>query len=133
VSLGLYFPHGCVFYRELLSAGRTIMTREVEIIRLRHAKNVRRASGINLGATLVLAFAVFGGLTATVGRLQAEDPKPAGRLDLFGDPLPPGAHVRLGTLRWRDAGSWLEYAPDGKSIFTANPATQPAGLRGLEI
>jgi WD40 repeat protein len=40
------------------------------------------------------------------------------RTDIHGDPLPPGALVRLGTLRWR-AGSQvhsLVYTPDGKTL-----------------
>jgi WD40 repeat protein len=43
---------------------------------------------------------------------------PAARTDLLGDPLPPGALARIGTLRFRHAGAVISasYAPDGKSI-----------------
>lgn len=44
-------------------------------------------------------------------------PRPA-RVDDYGDPFPPGAVARLGTLRFREEG-WvraLAYAPDGKTL-----------------
>src|SRR5438874_2272922 len=55
------------------------------------------------------------GLAAPLGA------QPAPRLDLHGDPLPPGALARLGTLRWRqDTGiTALAYSPDGKVLATA--------------
>src|SRR5205823_3218721 len=45
------------------------------------------------------------------------EPRPA-RVDEHGDPLPPGAVARLGTLRFRDEGrvEALAYAPDGKTL-----------------
>jgi WD40 repeat protein len=60
------------------------------------------------------------GLLLLVRPGAAEEPRPA-RVDPHGDPLPPGAVARLGTLRFRDHG-WvhaLAYAPDGKTLASA--------------
>ena len=58
-----------------------------------------------------------------VGRAGPEPgagPKEAGRIDLYGDPLPPGALVRLGCMRFRHPGSRKEvaFAPDGKTLVS---------------
>ncbi len=51
----------------------------------------------------------------------------AGRLDLYGDPLPADALVRFGTLRHRYPGDPYEkLAPDGKSLLVA-------GGRGIRL
>ncbi len=50
-------------------------------------------------------------------------PKPEtenlGRKDVYGDPLPPGARVRMGTIRLRHARSSFAVAADGKSVISA--------------
>jgi WD40 repeat protein len=56
---------------------------------------------------------------------QAEPPQPQqrhkqGRADHFGDPLPPGALARLGTVRWRPGLpiAQIAFSPDGKTLAT---------------
>jgi RNA polymerase sigma factor (sigma-70 family) len=50
------------------------------------------------------------------------DDKAAVRVDLHGDPLPPGAITRLGTLRFRapDEIEWLTFAPDNKTLLVSS-------------
>jgi WD40 repeat protein len=47
--------------------------------------------------------------------------QPAGK-DAHGDPLPPGALMRLGTLHFRHAGpiTFVAFPPDGKTVLTAS-------------
>jgi WD40 repeat protein len=56
-------------------------------------------------------------LVVATGSLQAQSTP---TVDNYGDPLPDGALVRLGTTRWRHAGAGtaIAYAPDGKSVVT---------------
>ena len=50
-----------------------------------------------------------------------DGPRPAEKLDLFGDPLPAGAVARLGTLRFRpaDVVNVLVLSADGKTLASA--------------
>jgi RNA polymerase sigma factor (sigma-70 family) len=60
------------------------------------------------------------------GRKATQEPARTG-VDLHGDPLPPGALARLGTIRWRHRHSTADlatvFSPDGKSVVTAGDGT----------
>jgi WD40 repeat protein len=52
--------------------------------------------------------------------------RPAAKADLHGDPLPPGALARLGTVRWRHGtrARVLAFAAGGKEVVAAGPDGQ---------
>jgi RNA polymerase sigma factor (sigma-70 family) len=60
-------------------------------------------------------------VAATSGTEPGEQPK--AKTDVHGDPLPPGAVARLGTIRWRHGSqaSVLAFAAGGKEVVTAGP------------
>src|SRR5947208_11789769 len=53
-------------------------------------------------------------LILAAGAVRAADVKP--RLDLYGDPLPTGAVMRMGTVRLRVGGPVLAIAADNKTF-----------------
>jgi len=60
-----------------------------------------------------------------VGMASASDGKKSeARTDIYGDPLPEGAHARLGTLRFSETGRYacVVLAPDGQTVATATHA-----------
>jgi RNA polymerase sigma factor (sigma-70 family) len=46
---------------------------------------------------------------------------PGAKADAQGDPLPPGAVARLGTVRYRFSGTNAVFLPDGKTVVSAGP------------
>jgi RNA polymerase sigma factor (sigma-70 family) len=81
---------------------------------------------VGVGAGVAVRQSLGGGdHPASVAALEEGEPadRPAAKIDLHGDPLPPGATARLGTIRWRHgtrAGA-LAFAAGGKEIVTAGP------------
>ncbi|HYV34942.1 MAG TPA: WD40 repeat domain-containing protein [Gemmataceae bacterium] len=78
-------------------------------------------SVLKLTAALTLLFATALCARAVPPPLQrAKDAKNTPALDIHGDPLPPGAVARLGTLRWRQkaSGGPLVFSHDGKKLFS---------------
>jgi RNA polymerase sigma factor (sigma-70 family) len=97
---------------------------------------------VSLSACAVLAFALLGlGVAFCTAPRTGTDPKGHGfpvqdvahaadkqkqaRLDRLGDPLPPGAVLRLGTTRWRQASgvAGIAFAKDGQLVATAGNHT----------
>lgn len=74
-----------------------------------------------------------------VGQGQTQtglDPAPSGTQlrDLHGDPLPRGAAVRFGTVRFRPEGliSCLAFSPDGRSLLAGGEERHTIGLWSFE-
>jgi RNA polymerase sigma factor (sigma-70 family) len=86
----------------------------------------------HVGAVLVIAFSVLAAgagqwlgrapLAITAEAKMADDvvPATAFKKDLYGDPLPPGAVKRLGTLRQRLPAARFALTGDGKEIVAVN-------------
>jgi RNA polymerase sigma factor (sigma-70 family) len=66
------------------------------------------------------------GAVATAAQGGGKAQRPAARADRHGDPLPPRALARLGTVRWRHGtrARALTFAAGGKELVTAGPDGQ---------
>ena len=74
-------------------------------------RHTTRAQTTGTAGLLALA-----AVLTTFGPLPAADSDEKGKQDLYGDPVPPGAVARLGTIRFRHAASSAAYSPDGKLL-----------------
>ncbi len=68
---------------------------------------------------LLMVVIVRAEMRQAVPTVRREPNAPA--VDLYGDPLPPGAIARLGTVRFHKAGSFhnIAFSPDSRMIATA--------------
>lgn len=55
---------------------------------------------------------------ASIAAVHGEEAKP--HTDLYGDPLPPGAVARLGTIRLRHANADVVFSKDGKRLISCD-------------
>jgi RNA polymerase sigma factor (sigma-70 family) len=91
---------------------------------------LRDLAAVKLRAgTAVLAVALLAGagllaqpLPSPTAAATRADPAQAGEpADAQGDALPPGALVRLGTVRYRHGGSRTAFLPDGRTVVSVEP------------
>ncbi len=66
---------------------------------------------------LTLAAALLGGLGSPVSAAPGPGAAKDG-VDRYGDPLPPGAVARLGTVRYRFGGQGAAFLPDGRTVVS---------------
>ena len=74
----------------------------------------RTKSGLALLVCLVLV-----GLDQSADQIPDSQPKQAERKDYYGDSLPPGVLVRMGTVRLRHSGATAVFSADGKTLVSA--------------
>jgi WD40 repeat protein len=67
----------------------------------------------------LLAICSGSGESAVLQSTQVQQAHEPQRLDLYGDPLPPGAVLRFGTVRWQAPGRTFAFSPDGRRILAS--------------
>jgi WD40 repeat protein len=67
----------------------------------------------------LLVCLVFLGVGQSADDIPGSQPKRAERKDYYGDPLPPGVLVRMGTVRLRHFGATAVFSADGKTLISA--------------
>ncbi len=127
------------------TAGAAALSLAQRALRSMALSNLRGLAALVLAGGLTLAGAVLlasaAGLGSQTGSQPASPEQPSlatvtdgariqmartQRLDAFGDPIPPGARLRLGTVRLRHASQFnisVVFAPDGKLISTGDDGT----------
>jgi RNA polymerase sigma factor (sigma-70 family) len=109
------------------AASRRVTELAQEIIMGSIFSKVTKIAAVALLSTgLVAALVAATGLAA-----QPQEPAAAARSEVDpgtqdqakaeGEPLPDSARLRLGTLAWRQGGTFVAFMPDGKSILTGSP------------
>src|SRR5208283_3450347 len=137
VQAGVWFAAGKTTAAGMVSAKAVVLAEGM--------LSAMMTTKMKIAAALLLAIGLLGtGTTAWLrqsvgaetpvteaGQQQAEEfiaadappaQEKAAKSDLYGDPLPPGALARLGTIRWRHgaAVSFVGYAQSGKQLVTAS-------------
>ncbi len=97
------------------------MLRGVAVGRIKAVVALLLGFGLVAASVAALAPRTSPAATEPAPKPLAVSGEPA-RADLFGDPLPPGALVRMGTIHFRHGNyiSQLEYAPDGKTLVACS-------------